>query len=217
MGTFFKEQLHLKEPFQTFKSLTPLQHTTRTDRMKFLLPILLISLAALCNIQPAATTEPTAGTQDEAVIDEMLQVIEDGDMPEPDGDVPESDGEVPESDGDEPEADGDVPESDVTMRGASLRASRVTCSGLSSRQCKALAIARKFFKYADTNHTGQLTWSEFWTALVKIMRSRGQPTWKIKKYYPVYKKFFYKTAAKTGYKYLASMLDIKYVVKARVH
>merc|ERR1711997_1025300 len=194
MGTFFKEQLHLKEPFQTFKSLTPLQHTTRTDRMKFLLPILLISLAALCNIQPAATTEPTAGTQDEAVIDEMLQVIEDGDMPEPDGDVPESDGEVPES--------------DVTMRGASLRASRVTCSGLSSRQCKALAISRKFFKYADTNHTGQLTWSEFWTALVKIMRSRGQPTWKIKKYYPVYKKFFYKTAAKAGYKYLASMLDI---------
>merc|ERR1711997_1304997 len=40
----------LKKPFQTFKSCTPIQRTTRTVRMKFLLPfLLLISLAALCN------------------------------------------------------------------------------------------------------------------------------------------------------------------------
>merc|ERR1711997_1369192 len=40
----------LKKPFQTFKSCTPIQRTTRTGRVKFLLPfLLLISLAALCN------------------------------------------------------------------------------------------------------------------------------------------------------------------------
>merc|ERR1711997_1304965 len=52
MGTFFKEQKHLKEPFQTFKSLTPIQLTKRTVRMKYLLPILILSLAVLVTCQP---------------------------------------------------------------------------------------------------------------------------------------------------------------------
>merc|ERR1711997_330947 len=40
----------LKNPFQTFNSCAPIQRTTRTGRMKFLLPfLLLVSLAALCN------------------------------------------------------------------------------------------------------------------------------------------------------------------------
>merc|ERR1711997_1370991 len=50
MGTFFKEQLHLKRtPPKYSKVFTPIQLTTRIGKMKCLLPILIISLAALCN------------------------------------------------------------------------------------------------------------------------------------------------------------------------
>merc|ERR1711997_435445 len=166
MGTFFKEQLHLKEPFQTFKSLTPIQHTTRTDRMKFLLPILLISLAALCNIQPAAAQEiaqgeaqeeaqgeaPVDEIDDEQLMDEMDQWIEE--MLEQEDDE--------SFDDESSSSDDESSSSDVTMR-----------RYRNPRQRVALKKWAAFFRIADTNRTGALTWGEFWRAFVKINLKKG--------------------------------------------
>merc|ERR1711997_17991 len=49
MGQSSRSSSTLKKTFQTFKSFTPIHRTTRTGRMKCLLPILIISLAALCS------------------------------------------------------------------------------------------------------------------------------------------------------------------------
>merc|ERR1711997_249287 len=144
MGTFFKEQLHLKEPFQTFKSLTPLQHPTRTDRMKFLLPILLISLAALCNIQPAAAEEEAEA---------QGCGVECKEVPAPEGSVT-------------PELEEKVKDEEST-KGHSVQ------RRWTYRQKIALRKWAAFFKYADTNRTGQVTWSEFWVAVYKILRHKG--------------------------------------------
>merc|ERR1711997_839479 len=160
MGTFFKEQLHLKEPFQTYWSLTPLQHTTRTDRMKFLLPILLISLAALCNIQPAATQDeaPVVEISDE----EFLELIDD-------------------------DLIGDDGSSDEMMREASVQTVQLRWG---YHQKTALKKWAAFFRYADTNKTGALTWSEYWNAVHKILHKKGWSHEKIMKYRPYFYKHF---------------------------
>merc|ERR1711997_297803 len=216
MGQSSRSSSTLKKTFQTFKSFTPIQQTTRTDRMKFLLPILLISLAALCNIQPAAAqegegeapvdeidTEPaTANTaqgeaqieaqaekQDEAAIDQLVQVIADG---------------------------FDQEQTDAEKMTRTISSPCYGSPHLTYRQCNAARKAARFFKYADTNNTGQLTWSEFWTAVYKIMARAGRLR-AAKKHYYAYKKTFYWTAARSGYKYLASWRDIKIFIKARVH
>merc|ERR1711997_554191 len=197
MGTFFKEQLHLKEPFQTYKSLTPLQHTTRTNRMKFLLPILLISLAALCNIQPAAAqaeaevealevqapaaantaeeeAQVEAGYEGDETDDEQLSVDEQQLMDE----TIEELIELTESDGNE---------SGMT-RGATVML-RWTY-----RQRVKIVKAAKFFRYADTNRSGKLYWGEFWAAIYKLMRSKGYTAGHINRYKPQVKRMFYKMA-----------------------
>merc|ERR1711997_764627 len=69
MGHSSRSSSTLKKPFQTFKSFTPIQHTTRTGRMKFLIPILLISLAALCNGDAALAKTEGAGEDGEDVGD----------------------------------------------------------------------------------------------------------------------------------------------------
>merc|ERR550514_37347 len=46
----------------------------------------------------------------------------------------------------------------------------------------------RFFKYADTNRTGALTWSEYWNAVHKILHSKGWTHTNIMKY----KSYFYK-------------------------
>merc|ERR1711997_845988 len=58
MGHSSRSSSTFKNSFQTFKSFTPIQHTTRTGRMKLLLPILIISLAALCNARVAERQKP---------------------------------------------------------------------------------------------------------------------------------------------------------------
>merc|ERR1711997_72044 len=199
MGTFFKEQLHLKEPFQTFKSLTPLQHTTRTDRMKFLLPILLISLAALCNIQPATAqaeaevealevqapaaantaeeeAQVEAGYEGDETNDEQLSVDEQQLMDE----TIEELIELTESDGNE---------SGMT-RGATvmLRSTR--------RERVKIAKAAKFFRMADTNRSGKLYWGEFWGALYRLMKHKGYKASQINRHKPHVKKMFYKLAGR---------------------
>merc|ERR1711997_507156 len=105
MGTFFKEQKHLKEPFQTFKSLTPIQLTKRTVRMKCLLPILILSLAVLVtcqpeprrhhhhhrrgkrDVEPTAVEAPEAGAVEavESPSEEVAMAGEDGGEEEDDG------------------------------------------------------------------------------------------------------------------------------------
>merc|ERR1711997_46145 len=199
MGTFFKEQLHLKEPFQTFKSLTPLQHTTRTDRMKFLLPILLISLAALCHIHPAAAQEiAQEETQQEAqeaaqVEEEVEQGVETDDEPLTVDELQEIvetiDNIVTEDELiDVPESVGN--ESGMTTRGATIML-RWTY-----RQRVYLRKSYVFFKKADRNHTGKLTWAEFWRAYYWRNRRAGNPHWKIMKYKWYTKKTFYKLAGR---------------------
>merc|ERR1711997_1362021 len=173
MGTFFKEQLHLKEPFQTYRSLTPLQHTTRTDRMKFLLPILLISLAALCNIQPAAAQ---AEAEVEAQGDETAANPAEGEA------QIEAPGGAPGAVTDEllDTIDAIVAEPTSQDESPELR--------WGYHQKIALRKWARFFKYADTNKTGALTWSEYWNAVHKILHAKGWSHAQIMKY----KTYFYK-------------------------
>merc|ERR1711997_32529 len=156
MGTFFKEQLHLKEPFQTYRSLTPLQHTTRTDRMKFLLPILLISLAALCNIQPAQGQ----ALEDDIDYEQALPL-----------ELIELDEELPDG-----MARG-VDDETVQLR-------------LGMHQRIAAKKAAKFFRDADTNRTGALTWNEYWNAVHKILHQKGYSHATIMKYKHAFHKRF---------------------------
>ena len=51
----------------------------------------------------------------------------------------------------------------------------------------ALRKAAAFFRYADTNNTGALTWSEYWTAVYKILNAKGYTHTVIMRY----KKYFY--------------------------
>merc|ERR1711977_185057 len=88
---------------------------------------------------------------------------------------------------------------------------------LTYRQRVAWVKAMAFFKFADTNNTGQLTWSEYWAACVKIARAHHIPTWKIKKAYAKVKRQFYYWAARTGYKYLMSRRDVYVWIRRKVH
>lgn len=72
-----------------------------------------------------------------------------------------------------------------------------------------------FFKFADTNNTGQLTWNEYWNAQIKIARAHDI-IWKIKKAYARIKFQFYYWAARSGYKYLMSRRDVFIWIKRKV-
>ena len=53
-----------------------------------------------------------------------------------------------------------------------------------------------WFKKADTNHTGQLTWAEYWRAVYWTLRRKGYPHWKIMKYKAYFKRAFRKIAGR---------------------
>merc|ERR1711997_222254 len=211
MGTFFKEQLHLKEPFQTFKSLTPIQHTTRTDRMKFLLPILLISLAALCNIQPAAANTarilkreaPEEEAQEAAQVEEEVEHgegIDDEQLSNDDHQLLVE--TIDELVDDEPQSESGVRTTgDMVM----LR--------WTYRQRVYLRKAAAFFRKADTNHTGQLTWTEYWRAVYWSLRKKGYSHGTIMKYKSAIKRTFYKLAGRNR---LLSWAEVKREVARRI-
>merc|ERR1711997_1238399 len=81
MGQSSRSSSTLKKTFQTFKSFTPIQRTTRTGRMKCLLPIVIISLAALCSASaeleveaPPEVVEAAVDEDVEAAIEEVAEV-----------------------------------------------------------------------------------------------------------------------------------------------
>merc|ERR1711997_1324309 len=96
MGHSSRSSSTLKKPFQTFKSFIPIQHTTRTGRMKFLMPILLISLAALCNAGDggAAVARTAAIDMARDGMDEVAEEAEEPVAEEAEEPVDESDEEV---------------------------------------------------------------------------------------------------------------------------
>merc|ERR1712087_112343 len=55
MGTSSRSSSTLKNPFQTFKSFYTIQPTTRTARMTYLLPVLILSFAVLMDCGPAGS------------------------------------------------------------------------------------------------------------------------------------------------------------------
>merc|ERR1740138_833833 len=58
------------------------------------------------------------------------------------------------------------------------------------RQRIALKKAYRFFKYADTNHSGLLTWSEYWGAVVRILHAKGYSYSTINRYKYLYVRYF---------------------------
>merc|ERR1719460_284481 len=58
------------------------------------------------------------------------------------------------------------------------------------RQKIALRKAYKFFKYADSNHTGLMTWSEYWSAVVRILHAKGYSYATINRYKYLYVRYF---------------------------
>merc|ERR1712147_450312 len=58
------------------------------------------------------------------------------------------------------------------------------------RQKVALRNAYKFFKYADSNNTGLMTWAEYWTAVVRILHSKGYSYATINRYKYLYVRYF---------------------------
>merc|ERR1711990_541001 len=87
---------------------------------------------------------------------------------------------------------------------------------LTYRQRVAWIKAMTFFKFADTNNTGQLTWSEYWVACYKIAARHGKIAYLKANYYKIKRQFYY-WSARTGYKYMMSRKDVYVWIKRKVH
>merc|ERR1712025_231711 len=62
------------------------------------------------------------------------------------------------------------------------------------RQRVALRKWYKFYKWADTNHTGKLTWYEFWRGVYILLKRKGYSHAIIMRY----KAYFYKVSRKVS-------------------
>merc|ERR1711981_239030 len=75
-----------------------------------------------------------------------------------------------------------------------------------------LRKAAIWFRKADTNHSGLLTWAEYWKAMYWTLRRKGYPHWKIMKY----KWWFKKNFMKISHNGLLSWYEVKVWVARHV-